>query len=130
MIEKASKQTPFHFSNSHPLFFMNRLSKRILAGGIVLAALLWICSDLILGKATIPWDAMDVFQPSFLLLSDFIRQGELMLWNPWINAGSPEWIEPQLGAFSPVMLGIGLVFGSTSFSFHVYYLLIWWLSQV
>jgi hypothetical protein len=86
--------------------------------------------DLVVGRATLPWDALDVFAPSFVLLSDFARSGHLMLWNPWINAGSPEWIEPQLGAFSPAMLAFGLLFGGEGLAFRLYFLATWWASGV
>ena len=102
--------------------------KTLLALALGLTALILISFDLVVGRATLPWDALDVFAPSFVLLADFARSGHLMLWNPWINAGSPEWIEPQLGAFSPVMLGFGLLFGGEGLAFRIYFLTAWWLS--
>ena len=49
-----------------------------------------------------------------------------MLWNPWISGGAPDCADPQIGVFSPVSAGLGLLFGPGLRGFAVYWLLIWW----
>jgi hypothetical protein len=76
------------------------------------------------------WDADVYFGPAFTLVADHARAGRIMLWNPWIAAGSPDYAEPELGATSPVTVLVGLVFGGTSIGFRAYYLLIWFLGPL
>jgi hypothetical protein len=103
-------------------------NKALIALTVALGVLVYINFDLLVGRTNLRWDAVDVFAPSFVLLSDFVHKGQLMLWNPWMDAGTPEWIEPQLGAFSPIMMGFGLLFGGEGLAFRLYFLTIWWLS--
>lgn len=80
------------------------------------------------GHAVPPWDAHDFFAPSFIAVADAIRAGHLMLWNPWMAGGIPDFAEPQLGAFSPLTLLTGLVFGGSLLAFRIYFLTVWGLS--
>lgn len=97
---------------------------------VAVSAFIFAASDLWTGNAVVPWDAHDFFTPSFIALADFTRSGHLMLWNPWMAGGIPDFVEPQLGAFSPLMLATGVVFGGTLLGFRVYFLLVWALSGI
>lgn len=73
------------------------------------------------------WDGNDYFLPHFMLLSDYVRQGHLMLWNPWATGGSPSFIEPQVGATSPVTNLFALAFGGLDYGYRFYWMFIWWM---
>jgi hypothetical protein len=70
-------------------------------------------ASLLLGRTAPIWDAIDLFAPYFMLVADFARNGEFLLWNPFTLGGSPGYLEPQLGSFSPPIVLFGLVFGGT-----------------
>jgi hypothetical protein len=59
-------------------------------------------------------DADTFYAPYYTLVSDYARAGRVLLWNPWSNAGSPDFAEPQVGAFSPIMVGFGALTGGHS----------------
>lgn len=82
-------------------------------------------SDLLRGRATPIWDANFLFAPLFSLLSDYARSGQLLLWNPWINGGSPDFADPQVGASSPVLLLFALFFPNVLHGFVVYWIALW-----
>lgn len=94
------------------------------------AAFSFVASDLWTGHAVPPWDAHDFFAPSFIAAADSIRAGHLMLWNPWMVGGIPDFTEPQLGIFSPLTLAMGLVFGGSLLAFRIYFLVVWALSGI
>jgi hypothetical protein len=85
-------------------------------------------TPLLLGRATPIWDALDFFGPYTRLLGDFAREGRFLFWNPFIHGGSPDYIEPQVGAFSPLLLLTGLAAGGSRHGFELYWLAIWWLA--
>jgi hypothetical protein len=89
--------------------------------------LLAIHLPLLLGRVSPIWDAYDQFAPYAMLVGDFVRDGRLLLWNPLVFAGSPDYLEPQLGVFSPLMLLTGLLAGGSRHGFELYWLAIWWL---
>jgi hypothetical protein len=80
------------------------------------------------GRATPIWDANLMFAPYYSLVADYARSGRLLLWNPWTNAGSPDFAEPQVGALSPVVVAIAAVTGGHLAGFRVYWLFMWFLS--
>ena len=80
---------------------------------------------LLVGTAAEHWDAEDFFAPFFSFLARMTRSGHLLLWNPFSEAGAPDFAEPQVGAFSPVTLLYGLVAGPDAFRF--YWLSLWLL---
>jgi hypothetical protein len=82
-------------------------------------------SDLLLGKATPIWDAAVEFGPMFYLLADHSKAGRLILWDPWINGGSPDFAEPQNGATSPLLLVYGLLSTNSLHGFVAYWITIW-----
>src|SRR5882757_9353828 len=80
---------------------------------------------LLLGRVSPVWDALNGFGPYFMLIGDYARHGEFLLWNPFINAGSPDYIEPQLGAFSPIVVLMSFVSGGSRLGFDLYWLAVW-----
>ncbi|MEX1024153.1 MAG: hypothetical protein WD226_03665 [Planctomycetota bacterium] len=97
-----------------------------LAAGTLLVAL-W---PLLVGNAGPVGDARLFHLPYQMLVGDFARAGELLLWNPWTNGGSPDGVEPQIGAFSPLAVGSGLLAGGSSWSFVLFWLGTWCLSAL
>ncbi|MBA2459275.1 MAG: hypothetical protein H0V43_10025 [Gemmatimonadales bacterium] len=85
---------------------------------------------LLRGAAVGRWDADGQFYPYYVLVADYARAMRLVQWDPWSNGGLPILGDPQLGAFSPVNIGLGLLTGGTSSGFRVYWLLLWWLGGV
>jgi hypothetical protein len=77
------------------------------------------------GSAAPMWDALDYYAPAFSLIADHVKHGRLLLWDPWINGGSPDFAEPQAGAASPIILLFGLVFRSPTTGFAFYWLALW-----
>ncbi len=71
------------------------------------------------------WDACDYFGPLFSLIADHVRSGRLLLWNPWINGGSPDFAEPQVGSTSPVLLLFALLSPNPFWGFIAYWLAVW-----
>lgn len=92
---------------------------------LVLATLFLLNLTLVLGRHTGRWDAQDYFCPYFMLIADHARAGELLLWTPLVNGGAPVGFEPQIGAMSPIVLGLGLITGGHEAGFRVYWLAIW-----
>jgi hypothetical protein len=85
---------------------------------------------LLLGHVAPVWDAREVFGPYQMLVGDYARSGRLLLWNPFTLAGEPAAIDPQLGAFSPVMLLFGLLFGGSRLGFELYWYCAWLLGPL
>lgn len=96
-------------------------------GWFVVATLLLINIPVILGIYSGRWDAADFFCPFQMLLGDYARQGQLLLWTPLISAGYPAGIDPQIGAFSPLTVGVGALTGGHEVGFRIYWLVIWGL---
>jgi hypothetical protein len=97
-----------------------------LVGAAALAAVIaYGTRGLFMGRAAPQWDAEWSFAPWFALVADMARAGRLLLWNPWSNAGSPDGAEPQSGAFSPLVVGLGAVLGGNLPAFCAYWVLTW-----
>ena len=77
------------------------------------------------GQASPIWDAGTYFGPHFSLVADYARHGRLELWNPWINAGTPDFAEPQLGTASPILLIFALVSPNPFSGFIAYWIAMW-----
>jgi hypothetical protein len=91
-----------------------------------LGALLLIANlPLVLGLRKPRWDSDEFFAPAQMLVADHARAGQLLLWNPWTNAGSPDGVDPQYGAFSPLMVGYSVLAGGSAVAFRWYFLLTW-----
>lgn len=85
---------------------------------------------LLAGKVSEHWDGADQFAPYFAFLARVSRSGHFLLWNPFSSGGSPDFAEPQFGAFSPVTLLFGLVGGPGALAFRLYWLSVWLLGGV
>jgi hypothetical protein len=85
---------------------------------------------LVTGRETATMDAALFFCPEYMLIADFANKGEFLLWNPWINGGAPDGIEPQVGAFSPFVLLIARIAGATEAGFRIYWLTVWALAGI
>jgi hypothetical protein len=89
-------------------------------------AVLVVCNvTLLAGRHTGRWDASDFFCPYFMLIADHARQGELLLWTPLVECGCPAGFDPEIGALSPVTVGLAALLGPSERAFCVYWLLIW-----
>jgi len=77
------------------------------------------------GRAVAVWDAGTQAFPYFVLVADHARAGQLVQWDPWTGAGLPLGGEPQLGAYSPIVVALGFLFGGHSATFIAYWLLSW-----
>jgi len=92
--------------------------------------ILGINYKLVIGSGAPHWDGEDFFAPAFSYVADHARAGRLMLWNPLVSGGSPDFAEPELGAASPVTIGLGLIFGGSESGFRAYWLFIWLLGPI
>ena len=92
---------------------------------ILTAALLLVNWQLLAGRVFERADGYNFFSPYYSLIADFARAGRLLLWNPWTDGGSPDFAEPQVGAFSPVLFFFALVAGGSSDAFRIYWLVLW-----
>lgn len=91
----------------------------------LLTVFLFVNLPIATGEMVAVWDADQAFSTWQMLVADFARSGELLLWNPWTNAGSPDFGEPQFGALSPVNVLWGLVAGGSEAAFRFYWLAVW-----
>lgn len=96
----------------------------------LVASFLLANRGLVVGKDLPRWDAASYYAPMFGLVADHARAGRLLLWDPWINAGSPDGADPQAGAFSPLVVSVGLVAGGGVGGFRAYWLLTWFLAPL
>jgi hypothetical protein len=97
------------------------------AAAVVLGVCLAVNAPLLLGVSAPQFDALDYFCPFFILVADAAREGSLVLWSPLVNGGAPVGFEPQVGAHSPLLLGIAWTFGGTAIGFAVYWASLWCL---
>ncbi|HVO60879.1 MAG TPA: hypothetical protein VMT53_08080 [Terriglobales bacterium] len=97
----------------------------LLCAGCLAAIVLVGNSDLLLGKATPIWDAAAFYGPMFSLVADHSKAGHLLTWNPWMNGGSPDFTDPQVGSSSPILLAFGLLSSNFLHGFVAYWLSIW-----
>lgn len=103
----------------------NRTWSWTVAGAAVALVVVGSWLPLFLGRVSPIWDAFDFYGPYLMLVGDFARNGQFLLWNPFINGGSPDYVEPQTGAFSPLVILIGGITGGSRHGFELYWLLIW-----
>ena len=99
-------------------------SHTLVAAALFGLTLLGANYKLTLGVAAPKWDADMLFAPYQMLLADHARAGKFLLWNPWLNGGSPDYAEPQVGSFSPVAIALGFLTGGTEVGFRVYWLVL------
>ena len=85
---------------------------------------------LVRGVAVGRWDAEGQFFPYYVLVADHARAARFVQWDPWSSGGLPALGDPQVGAFSPVHVALGLLTGGSSWGFTIYWLTLWWLGGV
>ena len=107
-----------------------RISCWLLAGLLLTTLFLVINRDLISGARVQIWDAFSYYTPAFSLVADHAGACRLLLWDPWLAGGTPDFADPQIGAASPVMVIAGALGGGSSGIFRGYWLLIWLLGPL
>ncbi len=110
---------------SAPRAFSNAKTAWFLAACVLAAVVVIGNSDLVRGKAGPLWDADAYYGPLFSLVADYTKAAELFLWNPWMDAGSPDFADPQAGAASPVLLAFGLITKNPLHGFVAYWITFW-----
>ncbi|MBO0696380.1 MAG: hypothetical protein J2P56_09820, partial [Verrucomicrobia bacterium] len=104
---------------------------RWLPSALFLSVVFLIITQAILRGACVQtWDAWSFYTPAFSLVADHARSGKLLLWDPWLAGGTPDFADPQVGAASPIAIIIGVIGGGTSAAFRAYWLLIWLLGPL
>ncbi len=99
----------------------------IVAGLLLVAAFAAANRKFLIGEYYPIWDMDSLFGPYFMFVADLARQGKLLWWNPWAGGGQPDFIDPQYGAHSPVVLTLGWLFGPTVRGFICYWFAFWLL---
>src|SRR5262245_23766734 len=102
-----------------------RLARAIwpaLALAAVLIAANWRLID---GRESPPFDAAALFGPYHHLVAAHALDGRWLSWDPWTNAGTPEYAEPQLGAYSPLLLLTAYAGNGSEAGFRLYWLVVW-----
>lgn len=102
----------------------------IIAALLLATILITANFKLVNGTAVPKWDGADFVAPYYVLIADHARAGKLLLWNPWIEAGSPDFADPQFGAFSPVMVTVGAITGGSERGFRIYWLILWFMGPL
>ena len=97
----------------------------MLAAAVLAVVLLIPHVPLLRGEAGPIWDAFDFFAPYHMLTGDLAREGRWLLWNPYVKGGSPDHLEPQTGAFSPLLLLFAVAGGGSRHTFELYWLVVW-----
>lgn len=108
----------------------NKAVPFVLVAALAIATLTVGNPLLVTGEASPVWDATTVYAPSFIYTADLARRGKLNLWNPLLAAGRPDGADPQVGAYSPITLVGGLVFGPSRAGFLRFWLSIWALGAI
>ncbi len=86
--------------------------------------------QLLAGWVTERVDGANFFAPYYAYLARVVQSGHWLLWNPFSNAGSPDFAEPQVGALSPLTLAFAMLAGPSAFAFRLYWLCLWLLGGV
>jgi hypothetical protein len=107
-----------------------RISGWLLAGLLLTILFLIINRELISGARVQIWDASVYYTPAFSLVADHARVGRLLLWDPWLAGGTPDFADPQVAAASPIAIIVGAIGGGNSTAFRVYWLFIWLLGPL
>lgn len=88
----------------------------------LLVLLLAIMSSLVFGSSVMKWDAVDLYLPWKFFISECLINGELPLWNPYINGGFAQMGDP--GTWYPISWLLGFSTGGYSlWTLHFEYLL-------
>src|SRR5438445_13824324 len=101
------------------------------AAAVLLAILfLTINWQVVSGHRVQIWDAWAFYTPAFSLVADHARAGRLLLWDPWLAGGTPDFADPQVAAASPIAIIAGAIGGGNSTAFRIYWLFIWVLGPL
>ena len=73
---------------------------RFLDALLLLAIVIVALFPLVSGTNTMKWDATDLYLPWKYYVTECFANGELPLWNPFINSGFPQMADP--GSWYPV----------------------------
>lgn len=107
-----------------------RISGWLLTGLLLTTLFLILNRDLISGARVQIWDAYNFYTPAFSLVADHARSGRLLLWDPWLAGGTPDFADPQVAAASPIAIIAGAIGGGNSTAFRIYWLFIWMLGPL
>src|SRR5579871_727613 len=80
---------------------------------------------LLSGRAAPQWAGSNYYGPLFSLVADHAKAGTFFLWNPWMNGGTPDFVDPQEGAISPVLLLYAVVIRDSLTGYIVYWMTAW-----
>src|SRR6188472_638299 len=83
----------------------------VLVALLLMAVFLINNRELISGARVQIWDAFGFYTPAFSLVADYARAGRLLLWDPWLAAGTPDFADPQVAAASPIAIIAGVIGG-------------------
>ena len=104
---------------------------RWLSVALLLVAVFLISNrELITGARVQIWDAFSFYTPAFSLVADHARSGRLLMWDPWLAGGTPDFADPQVGAASPIAIAFGVIGGGNAAAFRAYWLFIWILGPL
>ena len=107
-----------------------RISGWLLTGLLLTTLFLILNRELVSGARVQIWDACQFYTPAFSLVADHARSGRLLLWDPWLAGGTPDFADPQVGAASPIAIIAGAIGGGNSTAFRIYWLFIWVLGPL
>lgn len=101
---------------------MHKLSQTTRHIFLLLFLLVAVMSSLILGSSVMKWDAVDLYLPWKFFTTECLANGELPLWNPYINGGFAQMGDP--GTWYPVSWVLSFFTGGyTLWTLHFEYLL-------
>lgn len=87
------------------------MKRRLWAWVGLVAGVLFVHRQVLLGKVMAGRDAFRLFIPDSVFLLESIRQGEVPLWNPYLRLGQPFAATLQSEAFYPPEVAVTLAFG-------------------
>lgn len=94
---------------------------------LVTLVFLLINIDLLTGNAVAIWDSDGAFVAYQIFVADFARNWKFALWDVWTAGGTPVSGDAQIGAYSPINVILGFIFGNSTLGFRHYWLFLWWL---
>ena len=97
----------------------------LFAAFVVIAVVLIGNGELLVGRAAPTWAGINYYGPLFSLVADHAKAGKLLLWNPWMNGGTPDLADPQAGAASPVLLLFAILSPNSLYGYIAYWMTVW-----
>lgn len=98
--------------------------------GLVVALFIALTRDLWTYTGVARGDVLNFFLPYYMLLADFVRHGQLMIWDPWSSGGLPIFADAQTGALSPLTNLFALLTGPSTGGYLLYSLAMWLLGPL